>query len=286
MKRILVTGSAGAFAPSVITRFSRDPGNSLILTDCRCGAGAKIRPCDLRVKSQVEQLLADAKPDLILHLAGTLSTDFEEAMAVNVNAARFLLETVERTNTTARVLLTGSAAEYGVVRSEENPLRESRCLAPVSVYGLTKAWQTMLMSVFVERRLDVVAARIFNLDGPGLSERLFVGRVDKLIDAFKKGEIHRIKLGDMSAVRDYVAFEEAASQIEAIALHGETGNVYHVASGMPVKVRNILQERLARHGLDMSCVDESKEHSNRAGYDVPEVYADISRTRQLLSLMA
>jgi GDP-4-dehydro-6-deoxy-D-mannose reductase len=92
-------------------------------------------------------------------------------------------------------------------------------------------------------------------------------------------------MGPMSAVRDYITFNEAAVQIEAVALHGKAGNIYHIASGRPVTVRDVLRQHLVSHGLDMTCVEEGAEHSNHAGYDVPVVFADISKTRQLLSMM-
>jgi len=284
MRRVLVTGAAGAFGPSVVRQFEKNQENVVYRTDCRGQDSDKSISCDLRIRSHVENLLAKVQPDLVIHLAGTLSSDFDEALAVNVNAARMLLETIEKNKSRARIILIGSAAEYGVVDPAENPLKETRQTSPVSIYGLTKAWQTLLMNVFVQRGVDVVAARMFNLDGPGLSDRLIIGRVQKMIQAYKKGGLDRIKLGPLSAIRDFVSFESAASQIEAIALHGISGNIYHVASGEPILMRDMVQRHLAQHGLDMSCVEEGLVYTNRTGYDVPVIFADISKTKQLLSM--
>jgi len=152
--------------------------------------------------------------------------------------------------------LIGSAAEYGVVRLEENPIREDRVLNPVSIYGLTKAWQTQLAGYYASSGVDVVVARVFNLDGPRLSERLFIGRLQKQIAEVLACQKTVIELGPLTAIRDYVSTDEAADQVLAIAEHGETGRVYHVASGLPVKMRDILVRYLSIHKLDASIVHE------------------------------
>ena len=124
---------------------------------------------DVRDRSRFVSAIDSVEPDLVLHLAATFANDFDEAYSVNVAATRHLLDKVEQSGRRTRILLVGSAAEYGVVRSDENPIREDRVLAPVSIYGLTKAWQTQLAGLYASRGVDVVVARIFNLDGPGLS---------------------------------------------------------------------------------------------------------------------
>jgi nucleoside-diphosphate-sugar epimerase len=282
LKRILITGATGAFGPSVVARFE-SLEDSIVYTSGRsCTTGGNRYACDMTVASQIELLLNETKPDLIVHLAGSLSQNLDEAIAVNVNATHKLLDLIEKKFLHTRVVLIGSCAEYGAVAPEESPLQETQSVAPVSVYGLTKAWQSMLMKYFMHRGLDIVVARIFNLDGPGLSERLFIGRLERQIAAVCSKRTERIVLGPTSATRDYVSFDAAAVQLEVIARHGKTGEVYHVASGVPTLVRDILERYLAQNGLDMTSVSEAPESSNRVGYDVPVIFADISKTAELL----
>lgn len=282
-KRVLVIGATGAFGPTVVSRFEKLGDFTVFASGRRCQREGKYVPCDVRIRTQIEELLDQTRPDIIIHLAGTLSSDFDEAVAVNVQASRMLLETVQQRHKNTRVVLMGSAAEYGIVHPEDNPISEMRSLAPVSVYGLTKAWQSQLVSLFAGCGVDVVEARGFNLDGPGLTERLFVGRLQRQIDAVKSGRKQEIEVGNLSSVRDYISFGDAAMQMEAIALYGQSGLIYHVASGVPVSVRDILIRHLFNNGLDTSLVRESEAFSNHVGYDVPMIYADISRTKQLLS---
>ena len=281
MKTVIVTGAAGALGQAVIARLQGYCSYRVVATSRRDGGVNGIR-LDVRDRDRLESTIDSVKPDIVLHLAATFANDFDEAYSVNVAATKHLLDIVEQSARRTRVLVVGSAAEYGVVRSEENPIREDRILTPVSVYGLTKAWQTQLAGLYATRGVDVVVARIFNLAGPGLSERLFIGRLQKQIEEVLAGQKSAIELGPLSAIRDYVSTSEAADQILAIATRADAGRVYHVASGIPVTMRAILARYLTSNGLEASIVREEAGLSNRSGYDVPLIYADVSSTSQLM----
>lgn len=285
MTRVLITGARGGFGPAVDEHFSQQPGFVVFQTDIREAGGGDYFRCDLCDPGQISALLTWCCPDLILHLAGTISGDFETSYRINVAATRHLLEEVKQKYPKTRVVLTGSAAEYGIVKEQDNPIQESRTPAPISVYGLTKSWQAMMMNYYAELGLDVLLARPFNLIGRGLSESLFVGRVYAQIDELKDGKIERIKVGSLEAVRDYISFADAARQYEAISKYGIAGHVYHVASGRPVSMRSLLADILSEGGIDFSVVEESPTQSNRKGYDVPVIYACVSKTRELMAKM-
>ena len=86
---------------------------------------------------------------------------------------------------------------------------------------------------------------------PGLSERLFVGRVERLIDAVSRGEVAADRRsGTSTASRDYVALEQALDQLLVIADSGVTGEVYHVACGVGTSMRELLSSNAG--GLDHS----------------------------------
>ena len=282
MNTVLVTGATGALGQAVIARLRKDGCSNVLPTSRHCSDVSGFR-LDVLDHNQAEKAIHDTKPDLVLHLAATYSSDFEEAYALNVGAARHLLEVVQHSGLQTRILLVGSAAEYGVVRPEENPIDEDHVLRPVSVYGITKAWQTQLAGLYASRGVDVVVARVSNLDGPGLSERLFIGRLQNQIAEVKAGRKSVIELGPLSATRDYVSTVEAADQLLAIAAHANSGEVYHVASGVPITMRALLGRYLTMNGLDESIVQEAVELSNRIGYDVPVIYANITKTTHLLN---
>lgn len=281
MKAVLVTGATGALGQAVIAHLKKEGNCRVIAASRHCDEGNGFQ-LDVRNREQFADVINRTKPDLVLHLAATFTNDFDEAYAVNVEATRHLLDVIQESGLRTRVLLVGSAAEYGVVQPEENPIQENHILNPVSIYGLTKAWQTQLANLYASRGVDVVVARVFNLDGPGLSERLFIGRLRKQIEEVLAGKKSMIALGPLSAIRDYVSTDVAADQIFVIAAHGEPGRVYHVASGIPVTMRDLLDRYLATYKLDTSIVQEANELSNRTGYDVPAIYANVTSTEQLM----
>lgn len=283
MKTVLVTGATGALGQAVIGRL-RNGANCRVITASRQCDDTNGFRLDVRDHKQLAAVIDSTEPDLVLHLAATFSSEFDEAYAINVEAARHLMDVVQQSGRRTRVLLVGSAAEYGVVRPEENPIREDRVLNPVSLYGLTKAWQTQLAGLYASRGVDVVVARIFNMDGPGLSDRLFIGRLQKQIEEVLNGRKSVIEVGPLSSIRDYIPTHEAADQILAIAAHAESGSVHHVASGIAVKMRDLLARYLRLHGLDISIVREAAELSNRVGYDVPSIYADVTKTMRLMKI--
>lgn len=280
-KTVLVTGAAGALGQAVVSHLRSTEQYQLVGVDC-CSHGSNIIQLDICNRGQLASLVGDTRPSLILHLAASFTDQYDQAYAVNLEATRQLLEIVQQQQEHIRVLLVGSAAEYGVVHPHENPVREERVLKPVSIYGLTKAWQTQLAGLYAMRGVDVVVARIFNLEGAGLSERLFIGRLLKQIDELQAGQRTMVELGPLSATRDYLPLDQAVRQLLAIAAYGAAGEVYHVASGIPVTMRNIMQRIIRQHGLDPAQVHEAAELSNRSGYDVPVIYADMTKTRQLL----
>lgn len=284
MKTVLVTGAKGALGQAVTNCLRNVSDYSVVATDLQYD-NVNTFPLDIRDHKMIASTVNRIKPDLILHLAATFADDLGEAYTINVDATRHLLDAVGQSAARTRVLLVGSAAEYGVVRPEENPIKEDRVLHPVSIYGVSKAWQTQLAGLYASRGVDVVVARIFNLEGPGLSERLFIGRLQKQINDVMDGRKSVIELGPLSAIRDYVTTAEAAEQILAIAIYAEAGRVYHVASGTPVAMRDILARYLKIYGLDPSIVREAAELSNRStAYDVPKIYANVATTMQLVHL--
>jgi len=284
VKKILLTGGTGALGRAVIALMNKLGGYQVFTVSRQCVNDSAVHKlCDIRNYEELSNVFNKAKPDVVLHLAATFCGNLDEAYATNVAPAKHILDLVQHNGLNTRVILIGSAAEYGIVGMDENPIQESRLLSPVSIYGLSKAWQTQLVGLYKSQGLDVVCARIFNLHGPGVSGRLFAGRLRNQIDEVLAGKKSVIEIGSLVAVRDYTSTDEAAIQLLAILEHGRSGEIYHVASGVPVTTREILVSEMANSGLDLSIVRESTAFSNRSGYDVPAIYADVTKTKELIA---
>jgi len=282
MKNVLVIGASGALGTALLNELKKNGSWNLFTAGRTKTPGTNSIECDILSKAELSDTYEIAKPDLIFNLAAAFSDNLEEAYPINVGTAKNLLDLSLSSPKKSRVVLIGSAAEYGVVRQDENPISENHVLYPVSAYGVTKAWQTQMMGMYASQGADVVCARIFNLIGPGISERLFAGKIRAQIEKYIKGECTVINTGPLSAIRDYISTTEAAAQLVTIAQNGKSGEVYHVGSGEPVSMRDLLKNELEKSGIADATVNEDNRNSNRKGYDVPVIFADMSKTRSLI----
>jgi nucleoside-diphosphate-sugar epimerase len=280
--KALVTGANGALGRLLCRRLADEGGVEVLGADLTPGDAPGHVACDVTDAAAVTALVDRTRPDRIFHLAGTASNDFERARSVNADGARFLCEAVRRLGLRTRLVVIGSAAEYGLVEPAENPVTEARALRPVSVYGLTKAFQTQIAAFYAAHHaVDIVVARLFNLLAPGLAEHLILGRAERLIAQFRRGEIATLEFGNLSSSRDYVDGAQALDQLQLIAAKGVSGEVYHVASGRPVVMRDLLARLLREAAIGFDVVREAPERPTRLGSDVPMIYADLSKTQRL-----
>ena len=279
---VLITGALG-FGGRKLNKVLIEKGSfELFASDIYLNnSAANYWSCDLLDFKSVNALLLKTKPEFIFHLAGTFSNDYEKDYAANVLATKNVLEAIRNLQKECRVMLVGSAAEYGIVIKSENPIKESRALCPVSVYGLTKVYQTFLMQYYLNAfNLDIIMARPFNIFGRGISNKLFVGRVYEQIQLLKNNEIEKIVLGNLNNERDYISIDQAIEHYVTIMLYGKKGEVYNVGNGVPVQTKTILKKILEEENIDESLVETAKLERDNS-YDVPQIYADINKLKGL-----
>jgi len=282
----LVTGDGGAFARAFIPKLEDSLQTEVVQVVRDLGGHSTEIKCDLSDKHAVENLICKTKPKLIYHLAGSFAGDFETDILVNAYSSKWIFDELIRLKLDCRVVVIGSAAEYGMVAESENPVSETQSLNPVSVYGLTKVMQTQIARFYASTHgLDVVVARVFNLAGEGLSQRLFYGRLLSLVDLYKRKEIDKLSFGNLDAVRDYIDFDKAIEQIVSIANRGVKGEVYNVGSGVPVRMKDLLNRVLTENNIPLDCVEYATQYQKRSG-DVPVIYADIKKVSALLEQTA
>jgi GDP-4-dehydro-6-deoxy-D-mannose reductase len=279
--KVLILGAGGFTARHLAERLRRRPDCDLYFASRRPAEGPHWFSCDLTDADEVLSLVASLGPDQVYQLAGSFSNDYALDYPANIVSTKNLLDAVRATHAACRVLLVGSAAEYGLVSPEENPVNEDHALNPVSVYGLTKVYQTHLMRLYCAlHRMDIVLARPFNLLGKNMSPKLFVGRVQQQVEAYLGGQIDKIELGNLRHRRDYVGVEKAVGDYELIMNHGLAGECYNVGSGRSTAVEDVLSAMLSEYGLTMEAV---REHADAAGHkpDVKDIYADLTKLKGL-----
>lgn len=285
---ILVTGANGGFGKALLPILRTKYKESVIGTGRSEADHIDYLGCDLTDERSVESLVKKVRPRIIFHLAGSFTGQFENDFRINTLSTKYLFDSVLSEKLDSRIVIFGSAAEYGAVRPEDNPIPETFPCKPISIYGLTKNYQTE-MAAFYSRTtgLDIVIARVFNLAAPGLSQRLFFGRAEAMIQSYKTGKISQLVFGNLSSERDYVELKSAVKQLINIAERGVSGEIYNVGSGVPKKMRTILMEMIDKQAIPLEAiVESSSEAVGRVGFDVPIIYADMNKTSKLKSEFA
>lgn len=273
--KIIVTGADGFTGKHLVPLLQADAQNQ-ILQLAQTSDNTDIDALDLCDADAVAALIKAQQPDRIYHLAGSFSNDYAQDYAANVVTSKNILAAVAAINSTCRILLIGSAAEYGMVAATDNPVKESHQLNPMSVYGLTKTYQTLLFKYYYNAlQLNVIMARTFNLFGAGMSQKLFAGRVYAQINKLKAGEIGEIQVGNLNAYRDFIHVDAAVRHYQRVMEYGEPGDIYNIGTGKAIQVRELLAKILGENALDMSVIRENVTSAQQQ--EVDTVYADISK---------
>jgi GDP-4-dehydro-6-deoxy-D-mannose reductase len=277
---VLITGATG-FSGSYLDKAIK--GNKLLLARTIPVAVTDTMDyiqCDLLDIESINKVIKDKQPEKIFHIAGSFTNEYETDYKANVTITKNILDAVKNFSPSSRVLLVGSAAEYGLLSKENSPVSELSPLRPFNVYGLTKINQKVLMDYYVNTfSLDIVMARPFNLYGKGISSRLFIGKVYEEIESLKSGKISEISLGNLDAQRDYISIDNAVQHYIKIMDKGVVGEVYNVASGKPTKIKNILNKILDEENIDLSIVKANTRAVQANDSDI--IFADISKLEGL-----
>lgn len=280
--KVLILGASGAMGRALTSLYRESNQHTLITYGNRVSTDQD-GSVDISNFFEINTIINKLMPDIIVNLAGVYTNNYEITHKVNVEGSKNILESCRLCLNIKkiRVVLIGSSGEYGFVNPKECPVKENRVIRPITENGLSKAWQTMLASYYHGLGVDVVLARIFNLYGPGMSTRLFSGKVLQQIQEVLSGSRDKIEVGNLDSIRDYISTDSAAKLVNKISHSGNSGEIYHVASGIGVLMRDFLEAYLNSYGLNLSCVSEIRNSEYRGGHDVPVMYACMEKTRGL-----
>lgn len=223
--------------------------------------------------------LAAAQPDVVMHLAGaTGSTDRRGCFEANTILAAELLAAVADMSQPPRVVLVGSAAEYGFVPATGQPVAETHLCRPVTDYGIAKYAQTLLGLAAAARGLPVLVARLFNPVGVGMPSHLALPSfAQQLGRAMESAPV--IRTGNLDVSRDFLDVEEAARLLLALAMRGDwPWPVVNLCSGRSYRLRDLLDGLIAASGV--SARIEVSSALLRPG-EMPELVGSTRRLRDI-----
>ena len=131
----------------------------------------KLVDTDIRDAHNVEKTIKTVGPDEIYHLAAQsfVPSSWEspqETLTTNIIGTVNILEGIRAANKEIKLQVAGSSEEYGLVKLDEVPIKESNPLRPLSPYGVSKvAADKLACQYHYSYGLKTVVTRAFNHSG-------------------------------------------------------------------------------------------------------------------------
>lgn len=250
MKKVLIIGINGFVGAHL--------SNELINNGYKCyGAdlsidnfsnnNIKLFKIDILNKEMVSDLLKKIEPDYIVNLAAISSVKLswkipQKTFEININGTINILESLKELKLKTRVLLIGSSEQYGKI-DYSKPINEENELNALNPYGISKATQEKIAKMYVEAYgIDIIMARAFNHIGPGQKKGFVVPDFASQLVEIEKGDLDPvIKVGNLSAERDFTDVRDIVIAYRLLLEKGSSGEIYNVGSGETITVQRLLE---------------------------------------------
>jgi nucleoside-diphosphate-sugar epimerase len=285
-RRVLLFGASGFIGTQVGAALDRDPRAGTVIRVGRQradqpGAGWIRHDLVAAGTDELAALVRSVRPDAVVNCVGRLSGDTVQLVEANVLVTARLIEAIAREAPAARLVVLGSAAEYGRTPygchvGEDHPV------GPIAPYGATRLASTQLVLLAVGgQRLDAVVLRVFNPVGPGVPPENLLGRAAASMRAALEDGKDTVVLGPLGAYRDFVDVRDVATAITAAALADQVKEpVLNVGSGRPVRCREAVSLMADVAGFTGRVVETNPPPGRSSSVDWSA--ADLSRIERSL----
>ncbi|OGN96603.1 MAG: hypothetical protein A2Z77_01165 [Chloroflexi bacterium RBG_13_51_36] len=269
MKKCLVTGCSG-FIGSHLADFLIDKGLAVVGTTFEDSSTVDhirgkttLVDCDFRDKDNVTEVVRQANPDYVFHLAAQSLVlpsweDAENTFKANIFGTLHLLEAIKNRGINPAIVVACSSAEYGLTSKDEIPIKESKEFRPVSPYGVSKIGTDYLAYLYWKvHDVHVIRMRPFNVTGP---RKLFDATSDfaRGIVEIERGHKQSLQVGNLESVRDILDIRDAVRAIWLLAERGIPGEAYNICSGKGYRIAQVLEQliSLSKVKIDVRRSDE------------------------------
>ncbi len=273
--RAVVTGAAGFVGQNLVAHLARS-GWDVLALDQQTQAGARVDSavCDVTVPGALTPLLDAATTVFHLAASSDIQRSVDDPRADFESNVRGLFEVLESARQCgSRVVFPSTASVFDADIAP--PWKERDYPRPRSPYAAGKlAGEAYCYAYHRCYGLDVRVARLFNIYGVGMTRFVIHDLVRKVQKDPRTLEI----LGDAEQVRDFLYVDDAVSGLALIAERGAPGEDYNLASGVPVRIRDVA--RLVARLMGYPDIAIAPTGRSFAG-DTARWYADVSKIRSI-----
>ncbi|MGE0268330.1 MAG: NAD-dependent epimerase/dehydratase family protein [Candidatus Omnitrophota bacterium] len=228
-----------------------------------------ISSMDMRDSRRFGHFLDNISPDYIFHLAGGRMNDAAKLKESNIETTKALFTTLlQIAHIPAKIVIPGSAAEYGEPPANVRRISERAIAVPLSDYGKVKFKQTDLAFQYSTLGFNVVVARLFNITGANTPDQLAAGRFSKEIVRLEQGnKTGALNTMSLKGRRDFLDIEDICSALWHLAESGRSGQIYNVCSSVPTRIEDLLFKLILFSRLtDVEIIED--ESSGSKSFDV------------------
>jgi GDPmannose 4,6-dehydratase len=241
---------------------------------------------DLTDADAVATAIEQIQPNEVYHLASVsfVPASWEDPVGTATFAAASpaaLLEGLRRRHPEGRFLNAASGEIFGV--PEVVPQNEQTPVAPITPYGVGKAFAHFVTGAFRRHhRLHASSAILFNHESPRRSEHFLPRKVSRGVAAISLGLEKELRLGDLSARRDW-GFAGDYVRAMWMMLQADEPDDYVVATGEAHTVEELVAAAFDHVGLDWREHVRFDEEYARGASDAPALVGDPSKIRGQLA---
>jgi GDP-4-dehydro-6-deoxy-D-mannose reductase len=241
---------------------------------------------DLLDRDRVDALVREIRPQWVFHLAALSSPaaswdDPAGTIATNAGIEANLLAALVKQKPMPRVVVVGSADEYGRPVGRTRRLDEATPLRPLTPYGVSKVTQDLLaLQYHLSHGLAAIRMRPFNHAGPRQAPHFAIASFAQQIARIELGKQPPIlKVGNLEARRDFTDVRDIVRAYLLAAEKGKPGEVYNIGSGTAPRLRELVALLLTMTRATIALeVDPARTHPVEA-----EVYVCDARRFQRLT---
>jgi GDP-4-dehydro-6-deoxy-D-mannose reductase len=278
---VLVTGANG-FVGRYLVAALRDR----LLPDAvfACPARGDEPMFDLTDAALVDRIVADQRPDLIVHLAaqssvGASAGGAAETWRTNVCGTLNLAQAVATRVPTATVAFASSSEVYGAAFND-GPADEAVPPRPLSAYARTKQAGEALLADVLTPTNRLVVFRPSNHSGAGQDTRFVLPAFADQIAVIEAGATPpQVMVGSLTAMRDFLDVRDVvAAYVTVLALHDlRMRETFNIGSGVVRPVSDLLDALLA---MTMARITVEQDPERLRPSDVPRAEIDATKLRE------